>query len=69
MFFQVLVNINHYQLYMGLNVNYIFVDKALAKIKDIFGDIPKDKQENLTDDVLNFLEKMEKKYKIVKKKT
>lgn len=54
---------------MGLSVNYIFVDKALAKIKDIFGDIPKDKQENLTDDVLNFLEKMEKKYKIVKKKT
>ena len=54
---------------MGLNVNYVFVDKALAKIKDIFGDISKEKQENLTDDVLDFLEKMEKKYKNVKKKT
>ena len=54
---------------MGLNVNYVFVDKALTKIKDIFGDISKDKQESLTDDVLDFLEKMEKKYKNVKKKT
>ena len=54
---------------MGLNVNYVFVDKALAKIKDIFGDVSKEKQENLTDDVLDFLEKMEKKYKNVKKKT
>ena len=54
---------------MGLNVNYVFVDKALAKIKDIFGDISKEEQENLTDDVLDFLEKMEKKYKNVKKKT
>ena len=54
---------------MGLNVNYVLVDKALTKIKDIFGDISKDKQESLTDDVLDFLEKMEKKYKNVKKKT
>lgn len=53
---------------MGLSINYIFVDKALAKIKDIFGDIPKDKQENLTDDVLDFLKEMEKKYSIVKDK-
>ena len=51
---------------MGLNVNYVIVDKTLTKIKSIFGDIPKDKQESLTDDVLDFLEKMEKKYKNIK---
>ena len=48
---------------MGLNVNYVIVDKTLTKIKSIFGDISKEKQESLTDDVLDFLEKMEKKYK------
>ena len=36
--------------------------KTLTKIKSIFGDISKEKQESLTDDVLDFLEKMEKKY-------
>lgn len=54
---------------MGLNVNYVTVDKTLTKIKSIFGDISKEKQKSLTGDVLDFLEKVEKKYKNVKKKT
>jgi len=48
---------------MTINANIIFINDAFDKLKEVYSNISEEKKDELTDDIIEFLTKIEEKYK------
>jgi hypothetical protein len=47
---------------MGLDLDYVFANDAIDELKKIFGEIKHGERKEITDDIINFVDEMKKKY-------
>jgi hypothetical protein len=47
---------------MGLDIDWVFANDAIDRLKKILGDKPHGERKEITDDIIKFVEEMEKKY-------
>jgi hypothetical protein len=49
---------------MGLDVDYVAASNSIEELEEILRDTPHGKREKIADDIIEFVEKLKKKYKI-----
>lgn len=48
---------------MGMDVDFLFAEEAIEKLKRILSSIQHGEREQIADDIIEFVDKIEKKYK------
>ena len=48
---------------MGLDIDYIAADQAIEELEELLSDEPHGEREKIADEIIEFVEKMKKKWK------